>query len=109
MKANVCIMNVIDALNSLSTVRIFKPDPLERGTILKILDAAARGPSSGNSQPCELFVASGDALERLCQRFEERLREEVPCNPDLPAPRQWPRALHKRIDEAKAARFEFLG
>jgi nitroreductase len=102
-------MNVIDALNSRFTVRIFKPDPLERGTILKILDAATRAPSSGNSQPWELFLASGDALERLRQRFQERLMDEVPSNPDLPAPQEWPRALQKRMDEAKAARFEFLG
>jgi nitroreductase len=101
-------VNVIDALNSRFTVRAFKPDPLESGKILTILDAATRAPSSGNSQPWELFVASGDALERLRQRFVECFRTEVPSNPDLPAPQQWPHALQKRMDEAKAARFEFL-
>jgi nitroreductase len=83
-------MNVIDALNARFTVRIFKPDPLESGTILTILNAATRAPSSGNSQPWELFLASGDALERLRQRFQERLMDEVPSNPDLPAPQEWP-------------------
>ena len=47
-------MNVIDALNSRFTVRAFEPDPVHKGTILKILDAATRAPhraipSHGNS------------------------------------------------------------
>lgn len=58
-------MNVIDALNSHRTVRTFGPDPLKSGIILKILDATTRAFSSGNSRPWELFVAGGDALNRL--------------------------------------------
>ncbi|MGZ8873646.1 MAG: nitroreductase family protein [Halobacteriota archaeon] len=68
-------MNVIDALNSRFTVRAFEPDPVHKGTILKILDAATRAPSSGNTQPWELFVAGGDALDRLRRAFEERFRK----------------------------------
>ena len=102
-------MNVIDALNSRFTVRAFEPDPVHKGTILKILDAASRAPSSGNTQPWELFVAGGYALDRLRRAFEERFRRGVPGSPDLPAPQQWPPALQKRMDELKAARFASLG
>lgn len=44
-------MNVIDALNSRFTVRAFEPDPVHTETILTILDAATRAPSSGDAQP----------------------------------------------------------
>ena len=59
---------------------------VHRGTILKILDAATRAPSSGNTQPWELFVAGGDALDRLRHAYEERFSKGVPGSPDLPAP-----------------------
>jgi nitroreductase len=102
-------MNVIDALNSRFTVRAFEPDPVHKETILKILDAATRAPSSGNTQPWELFVAGGDALDRIRHAYEERFKERVPGSPDLPAPQEWPPTMQKRMDELKAARFESLG
>ena len=58
-------MNVIDALRARSTVRAYKPDPVSRDTILKIMKAATRAPSWANTQPWEIFVAAGEALERL--------------------------------------------
>lgn len=102
-------MDVIDALHARFTVRAFKPDPVHKKTILKIVDAARRAPSSGNTQPWELFVAGGDALDRLRHAYEGRFHSGLPSSPDLPAPRQWPPVLQKRMDELRAARFESLG
>ena len=61
MEEEVYSMNVIDALNSRSTIRAFNPDPVGRETTLKILEAATRAPSWANTQPWELFVAGGGA------------------------------------------------
>ena len=90
-------MNVIDAINSRSTIRAFTPDPVERGTILKILEAATRAPSWANTQPWELFVAGGEALERLRDAYSVRFQQGEPRNPDIPGPTTWPPAIQERV------------
>ena len=95
-------MNVIEALNSRTSIRAFKSDPVGRETILKILEAATRSPSWANTQPWEVYVAAGEALNRLRQGFEGRLREGKPRNLDLPAPQKWPDVFQQRMAALKA-------
>ena len=57
-------MNVIEALNSRTSIRAFKSDPVSRETIFKIMEAAIRSPSWANTQPWEIYVAAGEALGR---------------------------------------------
>jgi nitroreductase len=102
-------MNVIDALNSRATIRAFKPDPVSKETILEILEAATRAPSSGNTQPWELFVAGGEVLDRLRHAYVANFKKGVPSNPDLPAPQKWPLALQERMEESRTARFKSMG
>lgn len=90
-------MNVIDALNSRSTIRVFNPDPVGRETILKILEAATRAPSWANTQPWELFVAGGEALERLREAYSVRFQQGEPRTPDIPGPTTWPPAIQERM------------
>lgn len=90
-------MDVIDAIYSRSTVRAFKPDPVEKDIILKILEAATRSPSWANSQPWELFVAGGDVLERLREGYTVRFKRGDSRNLDMPAPRAWPPAHRERM------------
>jgi|GEM_PF-5704476 len=66
-------MNVIDALHACSLVRACKPDPVGKDPILKILKAAAPPlhgliPSRG-----AIFVARGEALERLSTAYVSTL------------------------------------
>lgn len=56
-------MNVIDAINQRFACRAFKPDPVDKATILKILEAATHSPSWANTQPWEVYVAAGPILE----------------------------------------------
>ncbi len=104
-------MNVTDALYSRYSIRAFKPDSVDKETITKILKAATRAPSWGNIQPWEIFVASGEALERLRQAFFENFRKGVfgKPEPDFPAPQTWPPDLQKRMDEFTAERYDVLG
>jgi nitroreductase len=97
-------MNVIDALYTRTSIRAFKPDPIGRETIHKIMEAATRSPSWANTQPWEIYVAAGDALERLRQGFQVRLRENMPRNLDFPAPQKWPDTFQKRMTALMAER-----
>jgi len=102
-------MNTIDALNSRYCCRAFKPDPVSKETVLKILEAATRAPSWANTQPWEIYVASGEVLERLRQAYLKNLQEEVAGHPDLPRPQSWPLALQKRTEDLMARRSQLLG
>ncbi len=49
-------MNLFEALNSQRSFTRFKPDPVPREAIDKIIDAATKAPNGGNRQPWE-FIA----------------------------------------------------
>jgi len=102
-------MDTIDALNSRYCCRAFKPDPVSKETVLKIIKAATRAPSWANTQPWEIYVAAGEVLERLRQAYQKNLQEEVSVHPDLPRPQSWPLALQKRTEDLMARRLQLLG
>ncbi len=53
-------MDLFEAMATQRAVRRFKPDPVPPGAISRVLDAATRAPSGGNSQPWS-FVVLQDA------------------------------------------------
>jgi nitroreductase len=97
-------MDVLDALNKRFTVRAFKPDPIDQGTLEKVMAAALRSPSWANTQPWEVYVAGGEALERLRKAYLANLKNCVARNPDLAVPKQWPPAQLKRMETLKSER-----
>ncbi|QGP91146.1 Nitroreductase NfnB [Neomoorella glycerini] len=102
-------MNVMDALNSRFTCRTFKPEPVDRNTIYTVLEGALRAPSWANTQPWEIFVASGSALQRLREAYLGNFSKNVPVNPDISRPQEWPPALKERTQELGRKRFNALG
>jgi nitroreductase len=101
-------MNVIDALNSRYTCRAFKQDPVAQDTVIKILEAANRTPSWGNTQPWNLYVAAGELLEELRKGSLERFSQKVAGKTDLPVPQEWPEALKQRYITVGKERYELL-
>lgn len=97
-------MDVIDALNKRFTTRAFKSDAIDRGTLEKILTAALRAPSWGNTQPWEIFVASGEPLKRLREAYMQNLKNCVPRSLDMAAPSEWPQACKGRMDALRGER-----
>jgi nitroreductase len=101
-------MDVLAALSSRFTVRAFKPDPIDRETLKKIFDAALHAPSWANTQPWEIYVAGGDAVNRLRAAYLDYLQKCVARSPEVPAPRQWPPDLQQRMEAVKAERMAVL-
>lgn len=102
-------MKVTEALESRQSFRAFRPDPIDRELLLKILGSACRTPSWANTQPWEVFVAGGEALDRLREAYTARFDQGVPGSPDLPVPGEWPAELKKRMVENAAQRFTAMG
>jgi nitroreductase len=102
-------MNVTDALNSRFTCRAFNPDAVTKETIFNIMEAANHAPSWGNTQPWEIFIASGPALERLRSVYTEHFTNDIPINPEVKRPVDWPPALNERYQERTKTRLASLG
>ncbi|WP_427968808.1 nitroreductase [Altererythrobacter sp.] len=67
-------MNVTEAVLSRRSIRAFLDQPVERETLIRVLEKAQRAPSGGNVQPWNAEMLTGDPLARL---FEE-VGKEVP-------------------------------
>jgi nitroreductase len=90
-------MNVIEALNERFSSRAYKPDPVSRETLDKVMEAALRAPSWANTQPWEIYVAAGDALNKLRAAFAEQVSQGVSSNPDIARPTSWPDSIRQRM------------
>ena len=101
-------MDIVDALNSRFTVRAFKPDPIDRSTLEKVMEAALRAPSWANTQPWEVYLAGGEVLNRLRDAYIANLKNCVARNLDLAAPTEWPPALQKRMETLRSERMAAL-
>jgi nitroreductase len=88
--------------------RAFLPRPVDRPTIERILRLAQRTASWCNSQPWQVVIASGEAVER----FRQALLDEAGQPPE-PTDLAWPRAYEgvylERRRECGRALYESVG
>lgn len=64
---------VEEAILSRRSVRAFKPDPVPRETVERILALASRAPSGTNIQPWKAYVVAGEARDRLTKAMMEEV------------------------------------
>ncbi|PKH59434.1 MULTISPECIES: nitroreductase [unclassified Halomonas] len=62
-------MHVDTAITSRKSVRRFLDTPIDRATIVHIMQVASRAPSGSNIQPWKVHVVAGAAKDQLCQRL----------------------------------------
>ena len=95
-------MDLDTALDSRSSARVFKSDPVPRDLVEEILERAARSPSGTNVQPWKVYVAMGPARERLTRELLA-YREKNPED----GGKEWP-TVSKRV-EPYLSRMRTLG
>ena len=102
------MLNVQEAIARRRSIRSFRPDPVPKGLIEELLEAARLAPSGGNRQPWRFLVVT-DAEEKKRVRalsLDQRFLEEAPvliiCFADT-------KAFTKEAGKARYKEFEQFG
>jgi len=74
-------VDLMEAVRIRKSIRGFKPDPVPQAVIAEILSAALCAPSPVNTQPWEITVVTGKALEALKQANMELLQSGAAADP----------------------------
>ncbi|MDR1069656.1 MAG: nitroreductase [Gracilibacteraceae bacterium] len=92
-------MTVTEALNARRSTRAFLPAPVEKEKLDAVLTAAARTPSWANSQPWEVFAATGGALERIRSAYKDKYAQKAKADLETPRPARWTEAALERMQQ----------
>jgi len=101
-------MEILEGIKTRQSIRAFKPNPINRDVMKKILEAVSNSPSYSNTQPWEVVVVSGKKKDELSRKLLELVRTKAPTSPDLPRPNGWPKVLEERSREHGARRLSTL-
>ena len=102
-------MELLDGIETRRSFRGFKPAPIPKEIMGKILKAVSNSPSYTNTQPWEVAVVSGKKKDELSKILYELASAKAATNPDLPMPKDWPPELAQRAGEHGARRLKALG
>jgi nitroreductase len=103
-------MQVRDALEQRKSVRAFLDRPVERESIVRILDAARHAPSGVNTQPWNVAIVTGAAKLRLQQKIEMAFRAGGPsCASYVYYPEEWISPYRERRKECALLMYEAVG
>jgi len=89
--------------------RAFRPEPVPRATIERILKVAQRTASWCNSQPWQVVIASGDAKERFRKEIYAAVSSRAPDDGDFPFPREYRGVYLERRRESGFQLYNTLG
>ncbi len=68
-------MDAIQAIHQRTSVRRFRPEPIPRDTIMRLLDSAVRAPNHKLTEPWRFAVITGDARAQYAEmRAKHRLK-----------------------------------
>jgi nitroreductase len=92
-------MEIFQTVTTRRSIRRFKPDPVPEPLLREILEAARWSPSWGNTQPWEVLVVTGAALDRFQKANRQHILDGVIPDPDTPMPDAWPEPLKQRYGD----------
>jgi nitroreductase len=102
-------METLEGIKTRRSIRSFKPEPISKEVMDKILEAASHSPSYTNTQPWEVVLVSGKKKDELVRKLVELAKAKAPTSRDLPTPGKWPPALLQRSQDHGARRLGTLG
>lgn len=104
-------MDVIKAIIERYSARDFKSDSIPKETLVKILEAALKSPSTGNSQPWQIFVAGGAVTVQITQAYLDRFAKDIPGKPEISglSLSQSSQVMHDRMKQIMGDRLKLLG
>ena len=77
-------MDLTEAIKSRKSIRAYKPDPVPRETLMKVMEAARHAVSWGNSQPWEFAVLGGKQMEEVRETLYNKPDSGEGFAPDFP-------------------------
>lgn len=102
-------MDLLAAIAARRSVRGFRPDPVPRDALTRIFSAAQQAPSWCNIQPWRVWVATGEARERLIAAQLEAFTAGATPNPDVPFPADYPPPYDSHRKECGVALYQAMG
>lgn len=96
-------MDVIEAVKKRKSIRGYRPDPVPKQVLERILALASHAPSAMNTQPWEFAVLTGEVLENVRRSNVDLLNSGVPPNPEHVVV-SWPKESiyrQRQVDLAK--------
>ncbi len=110
IKTDIPPIEVLEALlASRFSCRAFKPDPVPRATIERILTAAQKTASWCNSQPWRLEITSGAATRKFGDLMYRTASSGQPQGGDFPFPREYRGVYLERRRESGFQLYNALG
>ena len=100
-------MDVIEAIQTRRSIRVFKPDPIPKKVLEELLDISRWAPSGGNVQPWYFHVLTGELLAKVTARLVEKAKtwdghDYMDTKPDLPRKGPYSKLLMPRRQLLKA-------
>jgi len=90
------------------SIRAYEPGPMPDGVVREILDEARWAPSWRNTQAWNVWVLTGDVLQRYKDEFRAAVERDEPAQLDLSPTMEWPQACSARIAATMKSRAETL-
>lgn len=76
-------MALSDILNSRSSTRAFKKDPIDSAILEEVFALAQKSPSNCNVQPWQTYVFSGEKKDQLKNKLIAEVMKQQPPEPDF--------------------------
>ena len=101
-------MDVIDAIKARYTVRAYKPEPVPKGVLTELMEAALRAPYWANTQTWEFAIVGGEVMREFKQILAAKASAQEERYPDIPRP-EWPSPYLERSRENGIRLYQLLG